>query len=373
VVYIPDPETTVLSVSDTNRSDYTFTILSLLNKVNIDKIFIDKYNPGISYHLKIISEIEGTLRATIQYILLILAVLIWVTIGYYFIRKKELEDSVILQKNTKTFLEGKTQYIVAGRMYHETLGPITLISDLFKEITDHILPKCMDCNQRGVVHSEAGCIENKKDLDSYSDNIVTALSRLTSVLTLLKDSKANRYSNGNKNIYDLTTNLLATSTFFIPRKIEYELKNGDILKDLHLAKLQNGLFINNLSNLITNSAEAECDTIYIECKLLEPDKLMLLVGDNGRGVRNKHDKIIGSDMYDSIFEYGASNKDPDGNQIKLEDGEEEPSDTTANSRGLGMFIIRKTFNDNGCSIRLANTNENGTVFEIIIEVEPFEG
>jgi len=310
--------------------------------------------------------------------------LIWYAFIYFRNARNEVAAALLANKNVKTVLEGKLQYTVAGSMHHEMLGPITVIKDLFDEIRLAIqtqyVDDCKTCSMKLKVRNSDEYLPRVVILD-YIEKISNSIDRLHGVLALLRESKDNRYSNGNKNMAMLTKNLFATTSIFTSRHFEYEIKNMKLLESLHLRGLPNGEYMNILSNLVTNSVEAKCSKVIIECELINNSTLQLYCIDNGTGVLGKNNKPIIKEEYDLIFAYGVSSKTLSGDIIHEKTSfftslfkkifYKPELFTSESGRGLGMYVIRETLIKYKGEISLHKTSSEGTIFKLLIPVEPY--
>jgi len=310
--------------------------------------------------------------------------LLWYAFIYFRNARNEVAAALLANKNVKTVLEGKLQYTVAGSMHHEMLGPITVIKDLFDEIRlaihSQYVDDCKSCAMKQNVRNSDDYMPREVILD-YIEKISSSIDRLHGVLALLRESKDNRYSNGNKNMAMLTKNLFATTSIFTSRHFEYEIKNIELLESLHLRGLPNGEYMNILSNLVTNSVEAKCSKVIIECELVNNSTLQMYCIDNGTGVLGKNNKPIVKEEYDLIFAYGVSSKTLSGDIIHEKTNfftslfkkifYKPELFTSESGRGLGMYVIRETLIKYKGEISLHKTSSEGTIFKLLIPVEPY--
>ena len=317
-----------------------------------------------------------------EYYPMLIVFLMWYAFIFFKNAGTEASANIIAKKNIKTVLEGKLQYTVAGSMHHEMLGPITVIKDLFEEIRAAIILHYKnDDSTTEYKRRAADKAMSRETIIDYIEKISSSIDRLHGVLALLRESKDNRYSNGNKNIAMLTTNLFATTSIFTSRHFEYEIKNKELLETLHLKELPNGEFMNILSNLVTNSVEAKCSKVIMECELIEDDLLQIYCIDNGTGVIGKDGTVINEDEYELIFNYGVSSKDLNGEHVCNTDNRmmtklktmigSNETFTNDNGRGLGMYVIKETLKKYKGSITLYKTSTDGTIFKLLIPVEPY--
>jgi len=383
-LFEPNPTTGVLS--KINNEVLYSTEPTVFEKI-LEKIFNSTFTIELSNEDKLVVWLGTHNYQTVlsQFYIMNIFFLIWYGVIYFRNARNEAAASLLAKKNIKTVLEGKLQYTVAGSMHHEMLGPITVIKDLFDEIREAMLiyyvDDCGDCPIKKQRRKTDIHIPRRTIID-YIEKISSSIDRLHGVLALLRESKDNRYSNGNKNIATLTSNLFATTSIFTSRHFEYVIKNEELLKTLHLKKLPNGEFMNILSNLVTNSVEAKCSKVILECKLVTPGLLQMFCIDNGTGVLGKDGKIIKASEYDLIFAYGVSSKDLSGNVVY--DKRTWLSNlvrtifykpelfTSESGRGLGMYVIRETLKKYDGEISLHKTSTNGTIFKLLIPVEPFK-
>ena len=123
--------------------------------------------------------------------------------------------------------------------------------------------------------------------------------------------------------------------------------------------------------MITNSLEAYSDHINISADI-KVNKLILHVKDNGRGIRDSHDRIIANV---SIFNYGSSSKDPNLKKSLLERIFNFISlsfEHRQSTRGVGLFLNKELLKKCDGDIILASTSAKGTQFDIILPVKKTE-
>lgn len=274
-------------------------------------------------------------------------------------------------------------------LHHELQGPLTIVTSLLKEVYSIKYPcnKTIDfvCDFRNenISCSECNGCETRNFLNrqpsepksiQYYYSMLLNLDRIKSVLAIMANTKRIKYTNGTISVVQLLNNVLNSRKFLNLNQFQYEIyKRGDKTKsnyDLTLysvgGELNNGLVLNVINNLISNSLEAKASTIKIEY-IIKTNMLELYIIDDGTGINNK-DKA-------NIFKYGYSSKDKRHNSslrqmlhsiysFLLGTDVRELS-----SRGSGLAICKNILQKGNGDIRLISTSSKGTEFLVTIPIK----
>ena len=353
---------------DLFNSDFN-TILTTKNKKFI--ISPDKY-------LKLFLDI--TIVVTLLYF--ISFTLLYFVKLFYSHRTKIAENSLY-----KYELTGTLQRDLTESLNHEMGLPIALIDTLMTDLYANLYP----CE-----NSEDGICDLKKDhsitkscavcpMDKYNraiddvakshyHKIKLAVDRLRSVLNLIAGAKYIKHNNGSVSLYEILENIISSVNSFNVGKITAEYDNMDILTTYATGEgLSNGEMLNIINSMVNNSIDAKATNIIFRAEKLDHNFLNISIRDNGRGIRDDQDKII---QDDTIFKYGYSTKDENGNPIlnvsffkyllrrigiKLVN--------TDTPRGVGLAVNKGILNKSGGDIGIKDTSIGGTCFILTIPIK----
>jgi len=334
--------------------------------------------------------LKNIIRA-IYYNILMLIFIFTVT---YFSYIYYLEKSNLVEKRTYELeLEGTLQRTLTESAHHEMMMPLAVIKTLFNDFIRQLYP--CDINDNGIcsyITDKSPCSECKHKNSNYTrrvDNLVIdyfnkinlAIEQLESVLSQMSETKHIKYSNGNKGIYELLNNAVQTINSSSVQKLSLNMRDVDeeLLNKYSVSKpLTNGGVLNIFSNHIKNSKEAKATIIKVKAMLSNDNKLIIYLGDNGIGIRDKYGKIIDTEM---VFKNGFSTKDKAGNRIVVENTIWNRIDDfiathilfkladSKSVRGVGLFINKNILNKAGGDVELVDTSSEGTVFKITIPIK----
>jgi len=349
--------------------------------------YIDKHK--IILVIDDILYLKNIIRA-LYYNILMLILIFTVT---YFSYIYYLEKSNLVEKRTYELeLEGTLQRTLTESAHHEMMMPLAVIKTLFNDFIRQLYPcsindngicsyitnksPCQNCAHRNSKYTR------KVDtlVINYFNKINLAIEQLESVLSQMSETKHIKYSNGNKGIYELLNNAVQTINSSSVQKLTLNMRKEDkeLLNNYAVNKpLTNGDVLNIFSNHINNSKEAKATIIKVKALLHKDNKVVIYLGDNGIGIRDKYGHIIDTD---TVFKNGFSTKDKAGNAIVVEatwlnkikdilDTLFGSKRTTKSVRGVGLFINKNILNKAGGDVELVDTSENGTVFKLTIPVK----
>jgi len=288
------------------------------------------------------------------------------TLVYLFYLKNVTRNTILANKNIQDLLASKLQRTMVESMYHDALGPIVVIKDISNELIPH-----MENNTISTL--------GKDNLFLYTNSLTTAVDQLESVLLSLKESKNYSYTNGNKSVYNLITNILATISKFKMDKFNSSILKEELLDTYRLSSMANGELSVVLNNLITNALEAGSTTIMFDANVRKNKVMDIYVIDDGRGVRDLNGKVLSKENYHMIFNKGITTKATNNSvsinekltwlQTKFKNYVMGDFITLDSGRGEGLFIIKEKLTKCGGSIELESTASNGSVFKITVPIE----
>ena len=370
--------------------NYTYT--SFLDTYIIkDKYTIIRITIGDNKYVYIIDDIKN-----IEYILyiimfnIVVLFLIFTIIFFIYVYKEE-KTSLIEKISYELELEGSLQRTLAESAHHEMLMPLSVIKTIFNDFILKLYPctsdKTKPCNfitnNKNGICKKCSYNNYSRGIDKvskeYIASIQLAIEQLEVVLNQMAKTKQLKYSNGNISIYKLITNAVNTINTANVTKLLLEMRQEDkeLLKKYGVKKpLNNGNMLNILNNHLSNSKDANSTIIRIKSELTKDNKLVLYLGDNGKGIRNKYDEII---TKDNVFNNGYSTKNNEGESIVIKrtffNSIKEfvkhflKDENVKTGRGFGLFINKKILNKAGGDIELVDTSIKGTVFKLTIPIK----
>ena len=125
--------------------------------------------------------------------------------------------------------------------------------------------------------------------------------------------------------------------------------------------------------MVTNSIEAKSTKLKfsVDTSNTNPDKLEIILEDNGRGIRNALGEVIADK---DIFNYGYSTKDPNGDNIKITSWLKKilfklGYYNEISTRGVGLSVNKRILENSGGDIELIDTSVKGTIFKVTIPIK----
>ena len=372
------------------KCNYTYT--SFLDTYIIkDKYTIIRITIGDNKYVYIIDDIKN-----IEYILNIIMFNIVVlflifTITFFIYVYKEEKTNLIEKITYELELEGSLQRTLAESAHHEMLMPLSVIKTVFSDFILKLYPCASDktkpcnfiTNNKNGMCKKCSYKNYNRSIDKvskeYIASIQLAIEQLEVVLNQMAKTKQLKYSNGNISIHKLITNAVNTINTANVTKLllEMRLEDKTLLKKYAVKKpLTNGNMLNILNNHLSNSKDANSTIIRIKSELTKDNMLVLYLGDNGKGIRDKYDNIV---TKEDIFNNGYSTKNSEGESIILKrtfyNRVSEfikhflKDEDVKTGRGFGLFINKKILNKAGGDIELVDTSIKGTVFKLTIPIK----
>jgi len=293
--------------------------------------------------------------------------------------------------NTSSILREKNMQILTENIHHELNTPVAIIQGSVLKI-EQSLKRQYDISKN--CFKTCALTEQFKGIDF--DMIYSSIDQIGTVLERMSNFKNLKYSNGNKTLFDIlnysanSMSIYKASYFEIiidPAFEEWSLKHGD-------GYLKNADLLNIISNHLRNSIEASATKIHLQLKVSDTknEKIKLIhifIIDNGTGLRDPDTGLLLSpSKYQNIFKDYYSSKNKNGKskiynskgyildlvhilktkftktnrflKIAPEPVKED------NARGVGLYLNKELLRDNHGNLKLRETSEKGTVFEITI-------
>ncbi len=283
---------------------------------------------------------------------------------YIIISYKKHKKKILDMINTSNVLREKNMQILTENIHHELNTPVAIIDGNLKklELEMKIDPDaCISCQRKYYF-----------DFGEIYANIET----INNVLSRMSNFKELKYSNGNKTLMDIIK--YSANSMSIYKKNNFKIKlSDDLLKYRLKGPLKNGDLLNIVSNHLKNSIEARSTKISIELKVMN-NKGHIFIIDNGSGLIDYSSGMpLKPDKYNNIFKPYYSNKDLNG-KFKLCDKKgilkiicflrNIIPKHNSNVRGIGLYLNKELLLENKGDLKLRETSNKGTVFEIIIPV-----
>jgi len=287
----------------------------------------------------------------------------------------------------KMQLQGTLQRDLTESLHHEMGMPIALIKSLFRELYAMLYPCSYTvdnvCDFQHIKVDPKHCVDckqylNKRAFDSIAiehySKIKLATERLDSVLKLISGAKHIKYSNGTVSFFIIMENIIDGVNSYNVSKITPEYENKELLLKYAVGTgLTNGDMLNIFNIMVNNSMEAKASVIKFKAEMYNENKMYIYVTDNGRGIRDSSDRILNDE---SIFKYGYSTKDENGNQIVAETWIEKlllvfgfNIINRGVPRGVGLSVNKGILNNVGGDIIIVSTSKSGTTFRLTVPIK----
>jgi signal transduction histidine kinase len=298
------------------------------------------------------------------------------TFTYFRNTYKEKEQNLLSLIAKEGNIQEKYINLLNENINHELNTPVAILRAKLKKLEMELT------NCSGNILNETNCDINTCpffiNIDTKSFTAMyAALDVITNLMERTSNWKQVKYSNGNNSIYTIIKTLVDNLGIITRSNIKFKI--ADTLEDIVLdGEYKNADLQLCITNLIKNSIEAKATYIYFEGGL-HNNELILYVGDNGYGIKDKFGKIITKDKYEKIFDAYYSIKEDDlcdRNNLLLNilcDFKEflntqfkfkfEPN-KIKQIRGIGTYLNRSTLRQNNGDMIIQETSEKGTVFKL---------
>lgn len=262
---------------------------------------------------------------------------------------------------TKDMLEDLIQKELTESLHHELSGPVVVLEgkiDMLKNMSP-------DDPNRAVI----------------LDNLDNSISLIRDILNIMANRKHLKYTNGTISIERLIENSVAFNRIKHLGVLDIIIddKDKELFSNYSLLGLDNGVLVNILNNLITNSTEAGASEVKVygtlrEVGTIDGEKypvIDLYCKDNGSGIRDKNGNISNTK---EIFNYCYSTKDQLETVSKNSIMDWIKSifggiNDIQSIRGAGLAISKKLLLSVNDDIVLHETSVNGTTFKLTLKVK----
>ena len=276
------------------------------------------------------------------------------------------KSDVISMAGKEAYLINKNMTLLTAHITHEVKTPLATLNNELHEIKnyyDELIQQVrkypnpnrdidkiiLGCNGKCGECEEFNCklkrvdkrvISNTKIDEAFSTAEIY-IDSIQNILERMQNFKEIKYSNGNKDIYELINVAFRTLSLYHKGFFKYNLDKN--LKDKHIGKKMNNADILHIFlNHIKNSLQANATYINISLSSINNSKLILYMTDNGNGI--PEDKIP------YIFEPKVSTKSSKTND------------------GIGLYLSKQILLEAGGDEMIQETSYNGTVFKFIIPI-----
>ena len=303
-------------------------------------------------------------------------------INFVFFARNEIQNrrkQVLYLVSTESSIHEKNMRLLTENIHHELNTPIAIISGLTKRLKR----KLNDLNKTDGTCSLTDYNELIYGDKNEFEQIDACIEQVNSVLLRMSNFKHLRYSNGNKSIFDIAS--YSANSMSVLKKYNFKIYIDQDLKNYSLrGTLENGDLLGILSNHFKNSIEAMSTVINLSYNYND-GKLKLFITDNGVGIRDyQTGLLLTKDKLDIVFQPYYSTKDVDGNSAvqnigfigyskklihDIIDFFKIEEDLKKKYRGFGLYYIKELLNDHRGDVRLRETSEKGTVFELTVQAK----
>ena len=315
---------------------------------------------GIDNQIYIINDgnfIENIINITLY---LYFMLFIFYSIIASYMQYLAYKNQVYEKGSYKMYTETKIQGNITEMLHHEINAPIAVLRSAKDEIYSLF-------NEYKV---------NEKETEEIRRAMEYGITRLETILSMLYQSRDIKKDDTDDNsIYMVLNHIVSSVNKINIGKLEPEFIDGVVLDELRINKtLGNGNFLNILQVMLNNSLEAGANKIVFKPEVINSNFIWLYIKDNGRGIRDKNDRIF-SNSGKVLTSYGYSSKDKNGKQLKgnmvtrllgMLGIQVIKTDT---NRGIGLYMNKTILRSVGGDIELFETSKEGTTFKIKIPVK----
>lgn len=290
------------------------------------------------------------------------------------------------QDMLKNQLEISLQRHLTESLHHDMKPSITAISVYVRDIYTKLFPNIQLLDYENINFKDetvqeyldrGTCVtpELVKHLIKDYESINLAIEKLISLLDIIAKTKHLKVCNGSVSLLDIVENAISGVNISLLKKLEVVYQNRDMLSNYSVGyDMNNGIMMSIIHNLVKNSNEALAKVITVEGKIID-GYYYLYITDDGRGIRDKFNKILPESKWETIFLYGYSTKDENNKNIRIRKTWKHYFSEIINKtlgieekyiseRGVGLCLNRKLLKSVGGDISVVKTNESGTTFLI---------
>lgn len=290
------------------------------------------------------------------------------------------KESLGVELHYKKLAEIKLQTELTESLHHELGIPIaiidTLLIDLYTKMYMKDSGKMFSIDMIPDLKTQYKRSVDKVAFEHY-ENITAATDRIKAILKLISNNKQIKYNNGTVSLYKIFSNICNSINGFRLTKFKAEFINQDLMEKYATGYgLDNGLHMNIINIMVTNSLEAGATKIIFRTEYLNDKFILLYITDNGIGIRDKNNKIISTN---EIFNYGYTNK-----ENNISKGKKDcrfickiirlmfnlKSDRYQTTRGVGLSLVKNILAKANGYVKIKSTSNTGTTFELKIPIKP---
>lgn len=320
-----------------------------------------------------LKDLNDKYTNVITYSVVFAIVIVFFTLGSYLWLKENYK-----QRELKENLEDHIQKGLTESLHHEIGNPVQGLWNVFLDYVTKVYP-CYTLNDFREVPADKCLVCKGKKHKTPPADVVEMIrfmkynfERITSVLKILSKSKHVKYSHESINLKELLDLTISSKEKLHISKVKINLEKANMLEDIILDNdFENGLFVNIINSLLTNSIEANANEITITPELIGSEDLNLYIKDNGHGVLDKDNNLFNSE---AIFKYGYSSKDDAYNKLQKSWFTRfknslffwEESKTT---RGFGLSINRDMLKYYEGNLILFDNSYRGATFRMSVKIK----
>lgn len=365
---------------------------------NLKLLFITSFNKELNknlllfipkYKLFIISNTNKAFLTILKMYLEIYVVLLMILSILFFEYKRKLKKHSELNIiNSSNILREKNMQILTENIHHELNTPVAIIQGGVLKLEANVLAE-----MKKIKNCLINCSTTQKTELVDFGLIYSSIDQINTVLERMSNFKHLRYSNGNKNLKDIIN--YSMNSMSIYKAAHFKISSSDDLANWGLyhgdTYLKNEDLLNIISNHFRNSIEATSTKIEVQLKITKTKfsyfNAHIFIIDNGNGLRDKETGLLLSpSKYQNIFKDYYSSKNKDGESkvqqsrgkiidffltLKSTFSKNNFSKPNSGSRGVGLYLNKELLKENHGDLKLRETSEKGTAFEIIVPVVEF--
>lgn len=355
----------------TNSSVYEYDKDGDIEKIDPKSRFVNRlqfYNMFFTSIIKyknyeFVIENEDIVDLVVElFILLSILLVVMTTILFYNFAARQYKEELYDKGTLKNYIENKSQRSITEMIHHEMVAPIAVIRSEVDAIYKAIYNE--KCQFKRSYDDQV-----KNDIETIN----LALCRLDAILEMLRDSKQIKSTDKTISIYAIASNIINTAKCFNIGKIEAVYNNQSVLDKFAIDKISNGMFLNIIQVMVNNSIEAKATTITFDANVLNHNTIEMFVKDNGRGIRDKYDRIIKDS--NEVYKYGYSTKNKHGETII---GKSKwkyflsalgiSINSVSAIRGIGLNLNKQLLTKIGGDISVVETSPRGTTFRLVLPI-----
>lgn len=372
-----DPDTICLKLGCTDiLQEYEYSSNSIFSNMDNNYNLIYKKD-GYVYLINVKELLDY--HQTLLFNFWLLFTIFYIIIGTTYVAYIH-KESLGIELHYKKLAEIKLQTELTESLHHELGIPIaiidTLLLDLYTKMYMKDSGKMFSIDMIPDLKTQYKRSVDKVAFEHY-ENIMSATDRIKAILKLISNNKQIKYNNGTVSLYKIFSNICNSINGFRLTKFKAEFVNQDLMEKYATGYgLDNGLHMNIINIMVTNSLEAGATKIIFRTEYLNDKFILLYITDNGIGIRDKNNKIISTN---EIFNYGYTNK-----ENNISKGKKDcrfickiirlmfnlKSDKYQTTRGVGLSLVKNILAKANGYVKIKSTSNTGTTFELKIPIKP---